>query len=78
MTGKLKAMFVVPPLGEGDFATQTDAVLARCAGIYTKTDYVVPPLGLAYVCAAVEAWAGAEVNLVDAVAEVERRLLHAP
>jgi len=68
MTGKLKAMFVVPPLGAGDFATQTDAVLARCAGIYTKTDYVVPPLGLAYVCAAVEAWAGAEVNLVDAVA----------
>jgi anaerobic magnesium-protoporphyrin IX monomethyl ester cyclase len=68
MTGKLKAMFVVPPLGPGDFATQTDAVLARCAGIYTKTDYVVPPLGLAYVCAAVEAWAGAEVNLVDAVA----------
>jgi anaerobic magnesium-protoporphyrin IX monomethyl ester cyclase len=68
MTGKLKAMFVVPPLGAGEFATQTDAVLARCAGIYTKTDYVVPPLGLAYVCAAVETWAGAEVNLVDAVA----------
>ncbi|MCP4231419.1 MAG: radical SAM protein [bacterium] len=68
MTDKIKALFVVPPLGEGDFATQTDAVLARCAGIYTKTDYVIPPIGLAYTCAAVEDWGDAEVNLIDAVA----------
>ncbi len=68
MTGTLTALFLVPPLGPGDFATQTDAVLARCAGIFTKTDYVVPPLGLAYCAAAVERWAGAEVDLVDAVA----------
>jgi len=68
MTGALRAMFAVPPLGAGEGATQTDAVLARCAGIYTKTDYVVPPLGLAYVCAAVERWSGAEVYLLDPVA----------
>lgn len=68
MTGQIKALFLVPPLGRDDFATQTDAVLARCAGIFTKTDYVVPPLGLAYCAAATEAWGGAAVNLVDAVA----------
>ncbi len=68
MTASLKTLFLVPPLGAGDFATQTDAVLARCAGIFTKTDYVVPPLGLAYCAAAAEAWAGAQVDLVDAVA----------
>lgn len=68
MPERTKALFVVPPLGEGDFATQTDAVLARCAGIYTKTDYVIPPIGLAYTCSAVEEWEGAEVNLIDAVA----------
>ena len=68
MTRPLKALFLVPPLAPGDFATQTDAVLARCAGIFTKTDYVVPPLGLAYCAAAVEEWADAEVELVDAVA----------
>jgi anaerobic magnesium-protoporphyrin IX monomethyl ester cyclase len=68
MTTRVKALFLVPPLARGDFATQTDAVLARCAGIFTKTDYVVPPLGLAYCAAAVEKWAGADVNLVDAVA----------
>jgi anaerobic magnesium-protoporphyrin IX monomethyl ester cyclase len=68
MTRRLKTLFLVPPLGPGDFATQADAVLARCAGIFTKTDYVVPPLGLAYCAAAVEAWAGADVNLIDAVA----------
>jgi radical SAM superfamily enzyme YgiQ (UPF0313 family) len=65
---RLKTFFLVPPLGPGDFATQTDAVLARCAGIFTKADYVVPPLGLAYCAAATEAWADADVNLVDAVA----------
>src|SRR5512136_2643013 len=68
MNSPLKAWSLVPPLAPGDFATQTDAVLARCAGIFTKTDYVVPPLGLAYCAAAVEAWAGAAVTLVDAVA----------
>ncbi len=68
MNDKLRALFLVPPLGEGDYATQTDAVLARCAGIYTKTDYVIPPIGLAYTCAATEEWGGAEVNLIDAVA----------
>jgi anaerobic magnesium-protoporphyrin IX monomethyl ester cyclase len=68
MTPRAKALFLVPPLAPGDFATQTDAVLARCAGIFTKTDYVIPPLGLAYCAAAVEKWAGAEVKLVDAVA----------
>jgi anaerobic magnesium-protoporphyrin IX monomethyl ester cyclase len=68
MTQRIKALFLVPPLAPGDFATQTDAVLARCAGIFTKTDYVVPPLGLAYCAAAVEEWADAEVGLVDAVA----------
>jgi anaerobic magnesium-protoporphyrin IX monomethyl ester cyclase len=68
MTPPFKAWFLVPPLAPGDFATQTDAVLARCAGIFTKTDYVVPPLGLAYCAAAVETWAGAAVTLVDAVA----------
>lgn len=68
MTRRVKTLFLVPPLAPGDFATQTDAVLARCAGIFTKTDYVVPPLGLAYCAAAVERWAGADVNLVDAVA----------
>ena len=68
MTRQVKALFLVPPLAAGDFATQTDAVLARCAGIFTKTDYVVPPLGLAYCAAAVEEWGGADVDLVDAVA----------
>jgi radical SAM superfamily enzyme YgiQ (UPF0313 family) len=72
MTSSLKTLFLVPPLGPGDFATQTDAVLARCAGIFTKTDYVIPPLGLAYCAAAVEAWAGAEVNLIDAAAGKDR------
>ncbi|MGD8718335.1 MAG: radical SAM protein [Candidatus Zixiibacteriota bacterium] len=68
MTRKIKALFLVPPLAPGDFATQTDAVLARCAGIFTKTDYVIPPLGLAYCAAATEKWADADVTLVDAVA----------
>lgn len=72
MTSPPKALFLVPPLGPGDFATQTDAVLARCAGIFTKTDYVIPPLGLAYCAAAVEAWPGAEVNLIDAAAGKDR------
>ena len=67
MTRRVKAYFLVPPLNPGDFATQTDAVLARCAGIFTKADYTVPPLGLAYCAAVVEKWAGAEVELVDAV-----------
>ena len=31
MTRTIKALFLVPPLAPGDFATQTDAGLARCA-----------------------------------------------
>lgn len=73
MNRQPRALFLVPPLGPGDFATQTDAVLARCAGIFTKTDYVVPPLGLAYCAAAAEKWAGAAVDLIDAVAGKDRR-----
>lgn len=59
---------VVPPIVAGGCAVQTDAVLSRCAGVYTKTDYAIPPLGLAYIAACLRRDAGVTPLLIDSVA----------
>jgi anaerobic magnesium-protoporphyrin IX monomethyl ester cyclase len=59
----------VPPIPPGGCAVQTDAVLSRCAGVYTKTDYAIPPIGLAYIAAVLCRDAGITPLLIDSVAE---------
>ena len=66
---KFTIALVVPPVPPGGCAVQTDAVLSRCAGVYTKTDYAIPPIGLAYIAAVLRRDAGITPLLIDSVAE---------
>lgn len=61
----MKALLLVPPVEEKKLSVQTDAVLARCAGIILKSNYFLPPIGLAYLASSLREWARAEVNLLD-------------
>ena len=65
----MKILLVVPPVGEEQLSIQTDAVLARCAGIILKSHYILPPIGLAYLAAALREWSGAQVKVLDCMAE---------
>ena len=59
----IDVLLIVPPQPKG-FSVQVDAVLARCAGVYSKTDYHIPPLGLCYI-ASVLRDAGFSVDVID-------------
>ncbi len=65
----MKVLLVVLPVEEKALSIQTDAVLARCAGIVLKADYILPPIGLAYLASALREWAKAEVAILDSMAE---------
>ncbi len=66
--GWFKVLCLVPPPPAGLSSVQTDAVMARCAGIFTKADYLVPPLGLAYIAG--NLWRmGFSVGILDCSAE---------
>ena len=62
---RMKTMVIVPPVGEGQLSVQTDAVLSRCAGIILKSHYVLPPIGVMYLAAALRSWTDAEVEVAD-------------
>ncbi|HOO78200.1 MAG TPA: radical SAM protein [bacterium] len=65
----MKVLLVVPPVGEKQLSVQTDAVLSRCAGIILKSHYVLPPIGLMYLAAALKEWSPAEVEVLDCMVE---------
>jgi radical SAM superfamily enzyme YgiQ (UPF0313 family) len=65
----MKVLLVVLPVEEKSLSIQTDAVLARCAGIVLKADYILPPIGLAYLASALREWAKADVAILDCMAE---------
>ena len=65
----MKVLCLVPPVEEKKLSIQTDAVLARCAGIILKSDYFLPPIGLAYLAASLREWAEIEVDLLDCMVE---------
>ena len=66
--GQFSILCLVPPPPPGLSSVQTDAVMARCAGIYTKADYLVPPLGLAYIAGYLRE-KGFPVSILDCPAE---------
>jgi len=65
----MKVLLLNPPVEEKKLSIQTDAVLARCAGIILKSEYFLPPIGLAYVASSLREWAGVGVDLLDCMVE---------
>jgi len=68
-SNKMKTLLVIPPVGENQLSVQTDAVLSRCAGIILKSHYVLPPIGVMYLAAALMKWSDAEVHVLDCMVE---------
>jgi len=60
---KVDVLLLIPPQPKG-ISIQADAVLARCAGVYSKTDYHIPPLGLCYIAGTLRD-AGISVSIID-------------
>jgi len=60
---KVDVLLLIPPQPKG-VSVQADAVLARCAGVYSKTDYHIPPLGLCYI-AGILRENGFSVSVID-------------
>ncbi|MGQ9705552.1 MAG: B12-binding domain-containing radical SAM protein [bacterium] len=60
---KVDVLLLIPPLPKG-VSVQADAVLARCAGVYSKTDYHIPPLGLCYIAGTLRQ-EGISVSIID-------------
>lgn len=67
-----KVLLTVPPTPTDIGSTQTDAVLSRCAGVYAKTDYFIPPIGLTYIASYLREM-GFEVDLHDFAVERSSR-----
>ncbi|MEA1929026.1 MAG: radical SAM protein, partial [Candidatus Auribacterota bacterium] len=61
----MNVLFLVPPIGDRKLPVQTDAVLARCPGIFLKSSYFLTPIGLAYLAGAVREWTDSRVDFLD-------------
>jgi len=65
----MKVLLLVLPIEDKKQPVQTDAVLARCPGIFLKSNYLLTPIGLAYLAGALREWSGSRVDFLDCRAE---------
>jgi radical SAM superfamily enzyme YgiQ (UPF0313 family) len=65
----MKVLLLVLPTKDKKRPVQTDAVLSRCPGIFLKSNYLLTPIGLAYLAGAIREWTSSRVDFLDCRAE---------
>jgi radical SAM superfamily enzyme YgiQ (UPF0313 family) len=65
----MNILLLVLPTEDKKLPIQTDAVLARCPGIFLKSNYLLTPIGLAYLAGMLREWTDSRVDLLDCRAE---------
>jgi len=65
----MNILLLVLPTEDKKLPVQTDAVLSRCPGIFLKANYLLTPIGLAYLAGALREWTDSRVEFLDCRAE---------